>query len=149
MKVKPRKLKKEDKIKYLDYLYTASASLKSREEVKNFLRDLLTESERIMLGRRILIAQRLLEDKSYDEIVKELSVGKDTIMRVHRWLGDQSGGYEETVKKLKKELVSRKSKSKKSYPEPFSFAWLKQRYPLHFLLFNLIDEFSKNKKQTK
>jgi TrpR-related protein YerC/YecD len=149
MKVQPRKIKKEDKIKYLDYLYTAVTSLKSREEVKFFLKDLLTESERIMLGRRILIAQRLLEGKTYDDIVRELGVGIDTIVRVHRWLADESNGYEKTIKNLKRELLSRKAKLENKQPEVFSFAWLKKRYPLQFLLFNLIDEIKKSTRNEK
>lgn len=140
MKLKPRKVKKEDKIRYLDFLYTAIFSLKSRDEIKNFLKDLLTESERIMIGRRILIAQRLLEDKSYDQIIDELHVGADTIIRVHRWLEDESDGYEKAIKGLKKELFSRKLKAEKHSHDPFSFAWLKKKYPLHFFLFNLIDK---------
>lgn len=144
MKLRPRKVKKEDKIKYLDYLYTAIVSLKSRDEIKNFLRDLLTESERIMIGRRILIAQRLLEDKSYDQIIEELHVGVDTITRVHRWLEDESDGYEKAVKNLKKELFSRKLKVEEPLLDPFSFAWLKKKYPLHFFLFNLIDRVKKD-----
>lgn len=144
MKLKPIKVKKEDKIKYLDFLYTAIASLKSRDEIKNFLKDLLTESERIMIGRRILIAQRLLEDKSYDQIIEELHVGIDTITRVHRWLEDESDGYEKAIKNLKKELFSRKLKAEKPPLDPFSFAWLKKKYPLHFFLFNLIDRVKKD-----
>ncbi|MBI2064953.1 MAG: hypothetical protein HYT62_02790 [Candidatus Yanofskybacteria bacterium] len=143
MKIKPRKVKNSDRIKYLDALYTAVASLKSREEVKNFLRDLLTESERIMMGRRVVIAQRLLEDKTYDEIRREIGVGVDTIMRVHRWLSGDDGGYEKAVKTLNKVLESREKRYNKEIYEPGSFKWLKRRYPLHFFLFNLFDELNK------
>ncbi|MEK7121863.1 MAG: Trp family transcriptional regulator [Patescibacteria group bacterium] len=142
MKVRPRKLNKEDKIKYLDALYTAIATLKSRDNIKMFLRDLLTESERIMIGRRIIIAQRLLEDKTYIEIRQELSVGVDTIMRVHKWLEDENYGYEETIKKLEKEYKNRKRWDDKN-PGTSEFARLKRRYPLHFFLFNLFDELNK------
>ena len=107
MKIKPRRVKNKDRTKYLDTLYTAVASLKSREEVKNFLRDLLTESERIMLGRRILIAKNLLENKTYDQIVEELHVGLDTITRVHKWLEDEFDGYERVLRNLEKEFESR------------------------------------------
>ena len=141
MKVRPRKLDNKDRMRYLDMLYTAIATLKSRDEVKIFLRDLLTESERIMIGRRILIAQRLLEDKSYTEIKQELGVGGDTIMRVHRWLEDENYGYEETIKKLEKEYKNRKWSEKN--PGTSEFARLKRRYPLHFFLFNLFDELNK------
>ncbi|HXK40773.1 MAG TPA: YerC/YecD family TrpR-related protein [Candidatus Paceibacterota bacterium] len=148
MKVRPRKLKGSDRMRYLDTLYTAISSLGSREEVKNFLRDLLTESERVMMGRRIIIAQRLLEEKSYLEIKRELGVGIDTITRVHRWLEDDIDGYEKTVKKLEKIFESRQEKIDRAYVDPFSFAGLKKRYPLHFFLFNLFDDFN-NKKNKK
>src|SRR3989338_8182216 len=131
MKVVPRKLSKDVKKKYLDVLYTAITSLRSRDEVKKFLRDLLTESERIMIGRRIIIAQRLLEDKSYMEIKQELSVGVDTIMRVHKWLEDENYGYEETIKKLEKEYKNRRRWNEKN-PRTSEFARLKRRYPLLF-----------------
>ncbi|MEK7645891.1 MAG: Trp family transcriptional regulator [Patescibacteria group bacterium] len=83
MKVKSRSVEQKDKIEYLDILYTAVESLSSREEIKDFLRDVLTESERIMIGRRIMIARRLLDGQLYDQIMKEMKVGPDTIMRVH------------------------------------------------------------------
>ena len=133
-------------MRYLDTLYTAISSLNSREEVKRFLRDLLTESERVMMGRRIIIAQRLLEDKSYLEIKQELGVGMDTIIRVHRWLEDDIDGYEKVVKKLEKVLESRQEKRDKAYLDPFSFEGLKKRYPLHFFLFNLFDDLNKKNK---
>jgi len=133
-------------MRYLDTLYTAVSSLNSREEVKNFLRDLLTESERVMMGRRIIIAQRLLEEKSYLEIRQELGVGMDTIIRVHRWLEDDVHGYEKVVKKLEKIFESRQEKIDKAYLDPFSFEGLKKRYPLHFFLFNLFDDLKKKNK---
>lgn len=142
MKVRPRKLNKDDKIKYLDTLYSAISSLKSRDEVKAFLKDLLTESERIMIGRRIIVAQRLLEDKSYVEIKQELGVGVDTIMKVHKWLEDENYGYEETIKKLEKKYKNRQRWNEKN-PGTSEFARLKRRYPLHFFLFNLFDELNK------
>jgi|SRR3989344_7880005 len=149
MKIKPKKFNKEEKIKYLDALYTAIESLGSREEVKNFLRDLLTESERMMVGRRIIIAQRLLNGDSYDRIISEMKVGADTIMRVQRWLEDDVEGYEKAVKKLEKVLESRQEKIDKAYLDPFSFEGLKKRYPLHFLLFNLFDKHKEKPKNKK
>ena len=130
----------------MDILYTAISSLKSRDEVKRFLRDLLTESERVMMGRRIIVAQRLLEDKSYIEIKQELGVGMDTIIRVHRWLEDDIDGYEKVVKKLEKIFELRQEKRNRAYLDPLSFEGLKKRYPLHFFLFNLFDNLGKQNK---
>ncbi|OGN02390.1 MAG: hypothetical protein A2655_01510 [Candidatus Yanofskybacteria bacterium RIFCSPHIGHO2_01_FULL_43_42] len=146
MKIRPRKIESKERMKYLDALYTAIESLKSREEVKSFLRDLLTESERIMIGRRIIIAQRLLQDQSYDQIMKEMRVGPDTIMRVHRWLEDDNGGYEKVIKNLEKVFESRFKSKDKEYYDPLSFKGLKRRYPLHFLLFNLFDKLNDSNK---
>ena len=146
MKIRPRKIESKERMKYLDALYTAIESLKSREEVKSFLRDLLTESERIMIGRRIIIAQRLLQDQSYDQIMKEMRVGPDTIMRVHRWLEDDNWGYEKVIKNLEKVFESRFKSKDKEYYDPLSFKGLKRRYPLHFLLFNLFDKLNDSNK---
>lgn len=141
MKVQSYKLTKEEKIKYLDALYTASSVLKTREDMKKFLRDLLTESERIMIGRRIVIAHKLLQNEGYDQIAAELKTGKDTITRVHRWLQDETKGYEKAIEKFQKILDQREEKrvqSDRYYNRPFTR--LKRRYPLHFFLFNLFDK---------
>lgn len=144
MKVKPRKLQEDDKQKYieaLDAFYTTIAELRDRSEVKKFLKQLLTESERLMLGRRILIAQLLLRDVYYEKIVEELGVGMDTIMRVHNWLLNEEEGIEKTVRKLEGAIQSRrKIKSEKVPTDPFSFEGIKRRYPIHSLLFNIFDK---------
>ena len=143
MKVRPHKLRREEKIKYLDALYTATSVLKTRDDMKKFLRDLLTESERIMMGRRIVIAHKLLRDEGYDQIASELKAGKDTITRVHQWLQDETRGYEKAIEKFQKILDQREEKRAKAsqyYNSPFK--QLKKRYPLHFLLFNLFDKLN-------
>lgn len=143
MKLKPRKIKEEDKIKCLDTLYTAISCLKSRDDIKSFLRDLLTESERIMVGRRILIAQRLLQDQTYDQIMQEMKVGPDTIMRVHRWLEDENKGYEKAIKELEKIIKSRRGGSEFSdYYQSGPFAELKRRYPAYYWLSDLLDKLN-------
>jgi len=143
MKVKPRKLNNEEKIKSLDALYTSISALKSREDIKNFLRDLLTEGERIMIGRRILIAQRLLKDEPYNQIMKEMRVGPDTIARVDKWLSDQNKGYEKAVSELDKIIKSRRKSEFKDYHPSGPFADLKRRYPGYFLLNNIFDSLKK------
>lgn len=76
------------------------AALKSRDEVKAFFKDLLSESEAIMLARRIKIAQRLLQGVDYGEIQSELHVGRSTIASVHQWLTSGFQGYETAIKKF-------------------------------------------------
>jgi len=134
MKKKPQQLSKQEKIRTLDMLYTSFASIKGREDMKLLLRDLLTESERIMLGRRIWIARLLVQGEKYDDIAKKLKVGYTTVYKVERWLNDQFPGYEKAIKNLEKEFDERAIKREMA-DNPFSYAALKRKYPLHFLFF--------------
>jgi uncharacterized protein YerC len=133
MKVKKDSLSDFERIETLDTLYTAAGVVKGRAAMKTFLRDLLTESERIMLGRRIVIARRLLKGDSTSDISAEMHVGLDTIYRIERWLYGQFGGYEHAIAGLEKEHEGRRRKA--AAKVPFSFANLKKKYPLHFLFF--------------
>lgn len=132
MKVKIEKLTEKEVIRTLDTLYTAASAVKGREATKLFLRDLLTKSERIMLGRRIIIARMLINGFSHREIICKLGVGQDTIARVQKWLHDQMPGYEKAIEGLEKEFD--KIQEKKLYAQSALYR-LKKKYPLHFLLF--------------
>jgi len=135
VKVNPRKINNPDRMKYLDLLWTSIAAFKSRDEVKNFFKDLLSESESIMLSRRIMIAKYLLEGLTYDEIKGRIRVGDGNIAKVHSWLVSGFGGYEKAVREFNKALDKRGINKIPS--PPLSFEWLRKKYPLHFLLFNL------------
>lgn len=134
MKKRPDTLTAEEKRRTLDMLYTATASLRGREAMRLFLRDLLTESERIMLGRRIWIARLLLSGETYDEIASLLRVGNSTIRRVDRWLNEQIPGYEKAIQGIE-DVVDKRALAAERRENPFSYAALKKKYPLHFLLF--------------
>ena len=126
-------LSKEEQIKTLDSLYTAAAAVRGRAAMKSFLRDLLTESERIMLGRRILIARLLLSGETYEGIYDRLGTSPGTVRNVDRWLQDQMPGYEDAIRALEEELGKREFKKKYATSMLYRF---KKRYPLHFLLFH-------------
>lgn len=132
MKVRAKELSEKQRIETLDALYTAAGTVRGREAMKLFLRDLLTESERIMLGRRIIIARKLIAGNIYDDIAAEMRVGHDTIGCIQHWLDDQLPGYEKAIEELEKEMGKRQTK--KLYATSALFQ-LKKRYPLYFLLF--------------
>jgi len=132
MKKRMHELSKEEQIKTLDSLYTAAAAVRGRSAMKSFLRDLLTESERIMLGRRILIARLLLSGETYEGIYDRLRASPGTVRNVDRWLQDQMPGYENAIQALEEEFGKRDFKKKYATSMLFRF---KKRYPLHFLLF--------------
>lgn len=132
MKKRMTDLSEKERIATLDTLYTAAGTVRGRSAMKTFLRDLLTESERVMLGRRIIIARLLLQDETRDEIRKRTGAGLSTIDRIHRWLKDEMPGYENAIGAMEEELGRRDFKRK--YSKSLLFR-LKRRYPLHYLLF--------------
>ncbi|PJE74614.1 MAG: hypothetical protein COV01_01110 [Candidatus Taylorbacteria bacterium CG10_big_fil_rev_8_21_14_0_10_41_48] len=132
MKRKVSDLSEREVATTLDALYTAVSSLKGRDAMKAFLRDLLTPSERVMLGRRIIIARMIVAGESYDSIGERLHVGRNTIGKVHKWLQDQIPGFENALKGLEKEFSNRQTKNS-AYASVTKK--LKKKYPLHFLFF--------------
>lgn len=121
-----------ERMRTLDILYTAVAHVRGRQAAKLFLRDLLTESERIMLGRRIMVARLLLQGESFETVRRRTGVGLATIGRVGKWLADQFPGYENIIANMEEEFGKRDFKRKYATSMLFRF---KKKYPLHFLLF--------------
>ena len=62
-------------------------------KIKHFLKDLLNRKERMMIMRRLLIAELLEKGYGYREIKDKLRCGDGTISRVQRWLHFGRGGY--------------------------------------------------------
>lgn len=133
MKRRLKDLTKKETIITLDALYTAASAVRGRDAVKLFLRDLLTPSERIMLGRRIIIARLLMQGATHDEIGERMRVSSATVSRVQRWLKDQLSGFEQAIEGMEQEF--KKRDEKKLYATNAMYR-LKKKYPLHFLLFS-------------
>lgn len=120
-----------------------------------FIEKLLTESERNIIGRRLLISQMILAGKSQAEIRYEFSVSPNTFTRTRKWLQQQLPNYNDTLKEYNTELQLKKAKlqhTKKikanrdgSHPDYLSFEAMRYRYPGHFLLFNFAEELLKRK----
>ncbi|MFN7088428.1 MAG: YerC/YecD family TrpR-related protein [Candidatus Paceibacteria bacterium] len=140
-RIQPKTLPSDERTRLLDEFWTMIALLETKEEVKQFFKDLLSETEAVMLARRIQIAKMLLGGESYEEIKIKLKTGDNTIASVHRWLQGGFGGYEKSLPRLQKELKRREEIVRRSREAkvPYSGEWLKRRYPLHYLLLNLID----------
>lgn len=134
-------LSEEKRIQMISEFYDAINSLKGREEIKLFFRDLLSLDEIAMLMRRIEVATLLSGNFTYDQIAELLKVGKSKVTNVQKSLVKNGGGYKIIIKRL---LDSRKNKIQKlkkfAKNQDTIFAQLKQKYPSHFLLVDLIDE---------
>jgi TrpR-related protein YerC/YecD len=120
--------------------------LKTPKEIMNFITDLLTREEIIMLAKRIKVAKLLLDGKNYREIESSLKVGHSTVARVSQWLAEGGEGF--------KMITERTKKEKPKPPSSWDYAiqdWKKfqRRYPLMFWPQLLIEDIIKmmNKKQ--
>ena len=76
-----------------DLLVRAFLSLKTEEECKAFLEDLLTTREVLDLSQRLLVARLLDRQQVYSEIAKETGASSATISRVNRCYTYGAGGY--------------------------------------------------------
>lgn len=99
-KIIPSKISKSEREKLKSLLCTKIAKFKSGKQVMNFMEDLLTESELVMIVRRLQIAKMLLEEASYWQIRNELGASHDTIKTVRAKLDQGKGGYLNFIKNL-------------------------------------------------
>lgn len=121
-------------------LWDALLAMKETKRFTAFLSNLLTDSEVIMLARRIRIAKMLIAGHSQDAIQRALHCGFPTIQAVDTWLRKDFENYQVVLQPLYEEARRRAmSKARKREPIiPGSFRDLRRKYPLHFLLFNLM-----------
>ena len=78
---------------------------KTPGEVMDFLNDLLSPSEKIMMAKRVAIAFLLLQDKyTYDQISRTIKVSRGTIAKIHATFALQGKGY----KKILGDILKRK-----------------------------------------
>lgn len=75
-------------------------NLQKEEEVKKFLNDFLSPTEKIMLIKRLAIAMLLLKGYTYRNIREILKVSYPTINHIQRWLAKGGKGYKIVFEKL-------------------------------------------------
>lgn len=117
-KIRAHEIDPKEKYKITGDFFEIILNLKLRKEVVNFFVGLLTPGEIVMLARRIQIARKLLEEKSYFEIKKELKVGSDTIFRTDKWLNSRGEEYKSWIKNCIEKVDSQKNSrrwGKKNY----------------------------------
>ncbi len=85
-----------------EVLFKTFLKLKTVDECRKFLRDLLTEAEIKEFANRWKVA-RLLEDKvPYEEITRQTGMSSTTIARIQKWKEKGMGGYLLMLKRLNK-----------------------------------------------
>lgn len=80
-------------------LAEAFTRVRSKQEVLNFMRDLMTPAEIREFSKRLEIARLLKKTNlSYIEIADKVGVSTTTVTRVNQWLSNGCGGYEKVLK---------------------------------------------------
>ncbi len=94
-------------------LLEAFLALKSTNEAKNFLRDLMTEAEIKEFANRLEVASLLSKDIQYNAISESTGLSSATIARIAKWLKGSLGGYRLVLSRLAVQHHSNHSKLRK------------------------------------
>jgi uncharacterized protein YerC len=103
---------------------------------------LLTDKEKVTLGRRLIIAEAIRAGKTRVEINERISISPNTFTQIKRWIDSEQKTYTsaKTDENKNKENTPRRQNIK-----VLSYEDMKRRYPAHFLLFSIVEEIWKRK----
>ncbi len=82
-----------------DMLYGTLAEIESPVLIKTIVEDILTESERVTLIKRLGIALYLDKGRNYDDIKNNIKVSSATIATVASSIG--GSGWQEIIRRIK------------------------------------------------
>jgi uncharacterized protein YerC len=98
--------------KVYDVFIESIKNTKTSGEVINFLNDLLSPTEKIMMSKRVAVAFLLLEDKyTYSEISKILKVSRGTIAKINAVFALQGKGFRKTLGDILKRKIAKSALS--------------------------------------
>ena len=122
-----------------------SAVLKNVDnKADTFIDTFLTQREHLVVGRRILIANLILNGSTQMEINNTLGVSPNTYTKVRRWISGDSPSFE-----VSNEIDRERGQKPSSTVErsgPISFESLRKKYKTHYLLFTLSEHLLKKLK---
>ncbi len=84
-----------------DEIITYLSKTQDKQNIFNFLRDLLSEKEILEFCRRFDVAKMLLDKKSYQEIEKKTNMSSTTIARISKFLHWENAWYKDAIERLK------------------------------------------------
>lgn len=133
-----RKLSKGEQEELFIRFAKCLASLKSSIEAGNFIRDLFSEQEVLILARRLQIADLLIQNFTYEQIRSVMNVGPNTIAKVQLWLNMHGEGFKVVLERNKNKVSDSGS--------PASQTWraLKKKAPMYFWPEIVLEEIIKS-----
>jgi uncharacterized protein YerC len=94
------------------------------------LDQLLTTSEKMKIGRRVMVAQAIMLGKTRMEIQAKIGVSPNTFTQIRLWIESECSDY---VSAHEPQKIVRGSRHR-TPGAPFSYDEMSARYPGHFLL---------------
>ncbi|OIP76735.1 MAG: hypothetical protein AUK16_03155 [Parcubacteria group bacterium CG2_30_44_11] len=142
MSIKTSQLTKNQRGIILKALYSTVEHLEQPGSATVFINTFLTDSEKIKLGRRILIAQMILSGYPQPEIRYQLRISPNTFTKTRKWLESQIPDYATALKEFENKPKKYSQPADTRYRfhyDPFTFQGMRTRYPMHFLFFTLAE----------
>lgn len=112
---------------FLNNFWNLITLLEDKEQVKNFLKDLLTHTEMKMFAKRIQIAKMLLEGYGYRDIRNYVKVTDPTIAKISNILETGGDGLKTAVSFIQKIEADIEKERMRATPD------LKDKYGIYFL----------------
>lgn len=137
------KISNSEKVNLLQEFCEAISVLNNSQERMDFITDLLTKQEVVMIARRIKIAKMLIQGRSYQEIQNSMKVGFATISKINQWLAESGQGFRVIAQRTKKDNSRKMNYGREEFNKT------KKRYPVAFWPQLLMEDIVKvmNKKQ--
>lgn len=85
-KVKIYSIEKRERLRIANELLFVISDLKSKNDISDFFLGILTQSEVLMVARRLQIAKMLLNGEGYEYICKKMHVSHQTINKTEQWV---------------------------------------------------------------
>jgi TrpR-related protein YerC/YecD len=82
-------------------LFDAIRSLKSRQELERFMRDLCTLGELEAMAHRWEVARLVHQGLPYTAIAEKTGASTATVTRVAHWLNHGEGGYRTAIHRVR------------------------------------------------
>ena len=122
---------------FLNNFWSVLTLLEDKDQVKNFLKALLTHTEMKMLAKRIQISKMLLEGYGYKDIRSYVKVTDPTISRISNILQTDGEGLKLAIQFLQKIESETDKERMRATPD------LKKQYGIYFLPEKIAGSMSK------
>lgn len=99
-RVSSRRINPEIEERIFEVFWAYLANLRNAEGIHEFLLSLLSQTEQVMLAKRLAIAILLSKNYNYEQIDETLKVSKATIATIQRQISMGAPGYEKALRQI-------------------------------------------------